>query len=115
MEPIKNLDYAQVSSRKGFKGSGLDLGQEVLVIATKALPEKKSDPYAQRIYVVVVLIKDGLHQIPNNKTGKDDNGYRSYLVDPRHLTRLSDSRSDELREMLDEQYTLPAEEDTTPN
>lgn len=104
MTPIRNMDYAYTSSRKGLRGSGLDVGEKVLVVGTKALPEKRSDPYLQRIYVVVVRVVDGIHQIPNSGEEEEDNGFRSYLVDPRCLTRLDDEEQERLRDMLSEQY-----------
>lgn len=105
MNPIRNMDYAIITSRKGVKGSGLDLGQIVLVVGTKVLPAKKSDPYLQRVYVVAILVtSEGEHCIPNPQEGDEDNGYRSYLLDPRHLTKLDDDASEELREKLNEQY-----------
>lgn len=99
-DPIKPMDFCEVSSRKGTKGSGLDVGETVLVASTKPLPEKRSDPYLQRVYAVVLRVTDdGDVLIP-----KDDNEYKSYLVDPRHLTRVSKERQEELQEAINNRY-----------
>ena len=99
-DPIKPMDFCEVSSRRGTKGSGLDVGETVLVASTKPLPEKRSDPYLQRVYAVVLRVtKDGDVLIP-----KDDNEYKSYLVDPRHLTRVSAERQEVLQELIGQRY-----------
>lgn len=100
-DPIKPMDFCEVVSRKGVKGSGLEVGEIVLVASTRPLPEKRSDQYLQRIYAVVLRVtNDGDVQIP--KDGEND--YKSYLVDPRHLTKLSDERQEALREKIGQRY-----------
>lgn len=99
-DPIKPMDFCDVTSRRGTKGSGLEVGETVLVASTRPLPEKRSDPYLQRIYAVVIRVtKDGDVLIP-----KEDNEYKSYLVDPRHLTRVSEERQEELQEAINNRY-----------
>lgn len=99
-DPIKPMDFCDVTSRRGTKGSGLEVGETVLVASTRPLPEKRSDPYLQRIYAVVIRVtKDGDVLIP-----KEDNEYKSYLVDPRHLTRVSEERQEELKEAINNHY-----------
>lgn len=100
MSPIQTMDLCVTSSRKGLRNSGLKLGQEVVVAGTKTLPEKRSDPYLQRIYVIVMLYEDGEVKIPNNETGDKDNGYRSYLIDPRCLTKLPEEDQKEFRKAM---------------
>ena len=101
MTPIKTMDFCTVVNRRKMKGSGLDLGTTVLVVSTKPLPEKKSDPYLQRIYVVVVRVtKDGDVLIP-----KEDNEYRSYIVDPRNLEKLSDEDTAKIKELVGERFS----------
>lgn len=99
-KPIKTMDFCVTSSRKGLRGSGLNLNQTVLVVGTKPLPEKRSDPYLQRIYMLVVLVSDGKVCIPNSDVGENDNGYRTYLVDPRCLTKLGEEDQVELVKLL---------------
>lgn len=86
------MDFCVTSSRKGLRGSGLKLGQTVLVIGTKPLPEKKNDPYLQRIYSLVLLVDENDNVLmPNNDTGEGDNGNRTYLIDPRCLTKVDEA------------------------
>lgn len=99
MNPIRSMDYCDVVSSKGMKGSGLSVGQVVLVTATKVVPEKRNDPYLQRVYVLCMLVEDGVHLVP--KEGED---HMQYLIDPRCLERVSEERAEEYREMLREQY-----------
>ncbi len=90
VKPIQTNEFCVTSSRKGLRDSGLDLNQTVMVVGHRVFPEKRSDPYLQRIYVMVVVYEDGEIKLPNNEVGDKDNGYRVYLVDPRCLTRLSE-------------------------
>ena len=103
---IGNMDYAQTTSKKGLKGSGLDVGETVLVIATKAIPTRKDDPYVRRMYVVCVRVdKDGFHHMP-----KEDTDDKAFLVDPRCLTKIEDEGIIEaLKDALREQYKTDPE------
>lgn len=85
VEPIKSMDFCNIVSAKKLKGSGLELGDVVLVTGTKQVPASKKDPYLTRTLVVVVKVMYNLPQIP----GKD-NDYKAYVVDPRSLERVSD-------------------------
>lgn len=87
-----------------MKGSGLNVGQEVYVISTRQLPEKKNDPYLTRTYVIVVLFEGNKLLLPDSIYGDDSNGYRSYLVDPRNLEKVSETRKEELEEVIKKQY-----------
>ena len=93
------MDFCVASSRKGLRESGINLGDVVLVTGTKIAPEKRSDPYLQRVYVLVMKMVDNVLQVP-----KDDNDYKVVLVDPRHLTKLNDEKQEAYREMIKEQY-----------
>jgi len=84
------MDFCVASSRKGLRGSGLEVGDTVLVAALKPTPVKRSDPYLQRLLTVVLKVKDGVVLTPDNIEGDESNGYNSYLVDPRCLTLLSE-------------------------
>lgn len=101
MEPIRTMDFCVTSSRKGLRGSGLEVGQEVVVVGTRPLPVKRNDPYLQRVYSVVMVVTDEGIAVPNNGEGEEDNGNRSYLVDPRCLTKLVEERQLELKAILE--------------
>jgi hypothetical protein len=96
---IENMDYARVVSAKKMKGSGLERGDVVLVTGLKPSPVVRSDPYLQRIYVLVVKVVEGEHQLPN-----EDNDYKVYLVDPRNLEKVNEEEKDELTSQLHKQY-----------
>ena len=90
------MDICRIVSRKGTKASGLKVGETVLVSSTKPMPAKRSDPYLQRIYVVVLLMeKGGKVLIP-----KDDNEHKAYLMDPRNLEKVSEEDSKKLYELI---------------
>ncbi len=82
---IETMDYATIISAKRMKGSGLSAGQEVMVVGTRMLPQKRSDPYLLRLYVIVVLLDDATKfpLIPNGV-----NEHKSWLVDPRNLEKF---------------------------
>lgn len=101
---INPMDYAIVLNSKKVRGSGLSPGQEVMIISTKVLPEKRSDPYLQRVYVVAVLLdENGLPLIPNSSK-KEDNGHRGYLLDPRNLQKIEGERKTHLKKLLEEKH-----------
>lgn len=105
VKPIRTMNYATVASNKGLKKSGLNNGDCVMVIGEKVLPVRRSDPYLQRVYVLCIRVtKEGFHEVPNNDMGDGDNGFRSWLVDPRNLTLLNDESQEALKKKLEEQY-----------
>lgn len=85
--PIKSMDFCLACSNKGLKKSGINSGDVLLVVGVKPAPAKRSDPYLQRIYVVVVKVVEGIVQIP-----KEDNEYKAIVVDPRNLTLIEDQK-----------------------
>lgn len=99
LAPVKSMDFCVVTSRKGLKGSGIEVGATVLVIALKTLPEKKSDPYLQRVYAVVGKVVDDKLQMPG-----EDNDYKTYLVDPRHLSVWDEDGQKKYNQLLEKQY-----------
>lgn len=102
---IEVWDYAEIISAKLTKDSGLTIGQEVVVVGSEMLPEKRSDPYLFRKYFIVVLVdKDGQHLFPNEYEGYEDNGHRAYRVNGLSLQKLSDERSKELHQVLKDTY-----------
>lgn len=104
MTPLKSGDFATVLNNKKMKGSGLQRGDEVYVVNTRPAPEKRSDPYLQRIYVGVLKVEDDLPLIPNSEVGEKDNGHRIITVDPRNLEIVSEERSEKLNEALKKKY-----------
>ena len=102
VEPIKSMDFCVVASNKRLQGSGLEPGDIVMVSSTKVAQAKASDPYLQRIYVVVMKVVDDILQVP-----KEDNDYKAYLVDPRNLTKMGKEDQDRYKELLDKQYATP--------
>ena len=105
MDIIPTMAYCVASSKKGLKGSGLNVGDNVLVVGTKVVPIKKDDPYLQRVLFFCVRVKeDGFHEIPDPFEGDESNGFMQYLIDPRCLTMLEKEKQDELKVSLHEQY-----------
>lgn len=105
MNLIKSMDYATITSKRLVKGSGLKVGQTVLVIGTRNLPIKQSDPYLSRVYAYVILVdNDGTHHMPNSGEAgsEEDNGNRTYLVDPRSLTKLDEEEGKRLANLYSE-------------
>lgn len=78
------MDICTVTTNK-IKESGLVAGDVVMVAGTKVLPEKRNDPYLQRIYTIVFKFEEGSLPLP-----KDDNDVMSYLVDPRNLEKVNE-------------------------
>jgi len=100
MNLIQTMDYGVVTSRKLTKDSGLRAGDTVMVIGQKQLPEKRSDPYLTRTYVICIRVGGGKHQLP-----AEDNDYKSYLLDPRSLTKIEDEETlSKFSEELNNQY-----------
>ena len=102
MDPVRTLDFCRVIGRKKLKGSGLELGETVCVVSLKPAPEKKSDPYLQRLYAVVLKVtSEGDVLIP-----KEDNDFKAVLMDPRNLEKLSDEEVKPIQEKLAEKYKV---------
>lgn len=100
MKPVKPLDFCRVVGRKKLKGSGVELGETVYVVSLKPAPEKKSDPYLQRIYVLVLKVTpEGEVLVP-----KDNNDFKAILMDPRNLEVLEDKDVQHIKEKLAERY-----------
>lgn len=99
MSAIEAYDYCTVVSDKKLRKFGLSRGDEVMIVGTKPTVVSADDPYTKRDYMVVVIVKDGLVQLP-----KEGNEYRSYLLDPKSLEKVNDERRRELHEALEKQY-----------
>jgi hypothetical protein len=105
MDIIPTMAYCVASSKKGLKGSGLAVGDQVLVVGTKVVPIAESDPYLQRVlFFCVRVTKEGYHEIPDPYEGEKSNGFSQYLIDPRCLTMLVKAKQDELKLGLHRQY-----------
>lgn len=101
MKPIQPMDVCTIVSAKKLKGSGLEVGDSVLVTGTKVLPETRSDPYLQRVYVVVMAFdRDGHLQVP-----REDNDFKAVLVDPRNLEIQDDDSTEFYRAMIEADFT----------
>lgn len=98
-------DFCAIVSDKKLKGSGLVRGDVVMVAAFKPAPTSKKDPYIQRIFALVFLVKDNELQVP-----KDDNENKAYLIDPRTLETLPEDQQEAMLLMIKRQYGY---EDTT--
>lgn len=100
MEGLRPFDFATVASRRGVRNSGLKVGETVFVSSIKPLPEKRNDPYLQRIYVLCLRMSDeGDVLIPG-----EGNDHQQYLVDPRALEKVSEAKDKELKTRLEEIY-----------
>ena len=98
---IPEMAYCNVVSRKGMKGSGLKVGDTVLVVGHKVVPIKQDDPYLQRILFMCILVdSDGLHHIPSSK----DADAKNYLIDPRCLSMAEEVKQVEYKDALESQY-----------
>lgn len=76
---ISLMDIARVVSAKKLKGSGLGVGDYVLVVGTQQVPASQKDPYLLRTLVKVALVENGKAQLEE----------QVYLVDPRSLEKCS--------------------------
>lgn len=99
--PLSVMDYATIVSRKGVRGSGIEVGDTIIILSLKVLPEKRSDPYLQRIYAVVGVVRDDVHYIPS---GREDDDTKAYLIDPRCLEKESEEESLRLKGLMEAQY-----------
>lgn len=99
LEQMKAMTFATVVSDKKLKYVGMRKGDEVLIMSAKDVAFKKGDPYLKRTLFIVAKVVDGSPQIPS-----DRNEYKSYVVDPRSLESVSEQRSKELFELLNEEY-----------
>lgn len=95
MTPLRVMDYCKVVSDKKLKGSGLQRGDRVLITSVKPVPAKKSDPYLQRLVVVVLKVEEEQVLVP-----KDGNEHKAYLVDPRNLEKVPEEERVKLEENL---------------
>lgn len=93
---VQPMDFCKVVSKKATKNTPINIGDVVLVATMKPAPEKRSDPYLQRIYAVVLLIKDGKILIP-----KDDNEHQSWVLDPRFLEHLEEEEEQQFMDLLE--------------
>lgn len=85
MSKIKSFDFCRVVSAKKLKGSGLNMGDVVMVLGTKQVPASSKDPYLTRTLVIVAIVTKDELLIP-----KETNSYVTYLVDPRSLEKLNE-------------------------
>jgi hypothetical protein len=94
MEAINVMDYGVVVSKKKLKETGAEVGNYlspgdlVLVAAKEFVPFSAADPYLQRMYVSVIKVVDGEHQLPNEK-----NDYLVFKIDPRSLEKVTDEET----------------------
>lgn len=93
------MDYGRVVSAKKIKGSGLSMGETVMVLGTKTVPASSKDPYITRTLVTVVKLVDDLPAIP-----KQDNDYSAYLIDPRSLEKVVGDEETFLKSALKTHY-----------
>ena len=96
---LSPMDYGRVISAKKIKGSGLFMGEVVMVLGTKQVPASSKDPYITRTLVTVVKLVDDLPAIP-----KQDNDYRAYLIDPRSLEKVVGDAEASLKAALKTHY-----------
>jgi hypothetical protein len=96
-QPIKVFDVCSIVSAKKLKGSGLNLGDEVLVMSSKDVAFKKSDPWVKRTIFIVAKVVEGVPLIPNHT-----NEYKAIVVDPRSLEKVSDERQDTIHKGIAE-------------
>lgn len=79
------MDFCRIVSDKKVKGSGLRMGDLVLVTGTALVPASKKDPYLQRTLTTVIRVKGDQLLMP-----KQDNDEMAYLLDPRSLEKVND-------------------------
>ena len=99
---INELDYCRVVSIKKMEGSGLKVGDILMVIGTKSAQEKANDPYLKRTYVMTIKVKEGVHLMP---TSDPDDPNKAILMDPRKLEVVCPTLSKSLRGKLEEQFS----------
>lgn len=92
---INTMDFARVISAKKMKDTGLERGSLVLVMGTKQVPAKITDPYLLRILTVVAKVEGEEVQIPG-----EGNEYRAFLVDPRNLERVDEDEQEKLMALV---------------
>lgn len=97
---IQPFDFAYVVKRKG-EDTPLRRGDLVLVMGHTLVPASSSDPYLKRVLVAVAATENGIPLIPKN-----DNDYKSYILDPRNLQKVSKEEQDKLVELLSEDRSL---------
>jgi hypothetical protein len=98
---LNSFDFAKVVSDKKLKGSGIQRGEVVFISSLKQLPEKKSDPYLTRTYVLVFKLgEDDVPLVP-----KEENDYQAIMVDPRNLEKVSDEEQAYYMKLIEERYS----------
>lgn len=102
MKELRDMDVCRVISRKLAKDSGLNLGDLVLIMGSRYVPAKKTDPYLQRKLVVVATInKDFWPNIPG-----EHNDYKAHLMDPRSLELADEKTRNAVFERISSRETL---------
>lgn len=96
---IKPMDFCRVVSSKKLKGSGLSMGDIVMVAGTSQVPATHKDPYLMRTLMTVLVVEGGLPIIPS-----EENGKVALMVDPRSLEKVSDSVQQEYENAVKAQY-----------
>ena len=100
---IKDMDHCVVVSKKKLKGSGLEVGDEVMVIGTTSVQDNAKDPYLKRTYTTVIRVSpEGHHFMPSNDEGNHD---KAVMIDPRRLEKLGPERTKFLVDKLTEQFS----------
>lgn len=97
---IGSMDFCRVVSAKKLKGSGLSMGDVVMVLGTKYVPASAKDPYLSRMLVTVTRLVDDLPIIPK----KGDDEY-VWIVDPRSLEKVNEEEMEYYTKTLEERYT----------
>lgn len=96
-------EFVRVVSDKKLREFGLSRGDILMVLAFKTAPVTKSDPYLFRKYAVVARFVENELQLPSEGTD-----YKTYVVDPRNLERVTTEEQVLFEGMLGVQYGDPA-------
>lgn len=96
---IKSMDFCRIVSDKKVKGSGLRMGDLVLVTGTSLVPASKKDPYLQRTLTTVIKVKGDQLLMP-----KQNNDEMAYLLDPRSLEKVNDKDQETLTDNIKKQF-----------
>ena len=99
---VEVMKFAEIISDKQLKKHGIERGNKVLVISFKEVQDSPNDPYLLRQYVLVALVnkKDNRIEIPD-----EDNDYKAYLIDPRHLQMLDEEGQTKYEQIIKKQYS----------
>jgi len=93
------MDFCRIVSDKKVKGSGLRMGDLVLVTGTSLVPASKKDPYLQRTLTTVIKVKGDQLLMP-----KQNNDEMAYLLDPRSLEKVNDKDQETLTDNIKKQF-----------